>query len=72
MSMNVGSVDRMIRLLLGVVALVALLVGPLAINGEMGITQYILAAVGVILVGTSIFKFCPAYRVFGFRTCKID
>lgn len=72
MSMNVGSVDRVIRLILGVLALIALLAGPFAINGEMGMTQYILAAAGVILVGTSIFKFCPAYRLFGFRTCKID
>ncbi|HCE24745.1 MAG TPA: DUF2892 domain-containing protein, partial [Hyphomonas sp.] len=28
--------------------------------------------VGAIMVGTSMIKFCPLYRIFGLRTCSMD
>jgi hypothetical protein len=26
---------------------------------------------GIALLGTSAMKFCPMYRIFGIRTCKL-
>ena len=65
---NVGSADRWIRLLIGVV-LIAL---PLATNvfSTWGTWQYAVALVGAVLVVTAVFRFCPAYALFGVRTCS--
>lgn len=61
---NVGSLDRLLRLVLGVVliALSIILVG-------LGGWQWLLAVVGAILLLTGLFRFCPAYRLLGIRTC---
>ena len=56
---NVGKPDRVVRLALGL-----LLVG-LSIAGVIGIW----GGLGLILVLTSIVRFCPAYWLFGVRTC---
>lgn len=58
-SKNVGSVDRMIRLIVG-----AILVG-LAATGTVGVWGWI----GLILIGTAFFSFCPLYRIVGMKTC---
>lgn len=56
--LNVGNVDRMLRILLGLV-----LIG-LAARGALGIWAY----VGVVPLLTGISAFCPVYRLFGIRT----
>jgi hypothetical protein len=56
--LNVGNVDRAIRILLGVV-LVAL-----AASGAIGHWGYI----GVIVTLTGLVAFCPLYTMLGFRT----
>ncbi len=67
MTRNVGSVDRIVRALVGIV-LVALWV--------FGITQgtlaVILGIVGIVLVATSAISFCPLYGIFGIRTCPVE
>ena len=69
MKANIGNIDRGVRLVIGFVALLAVFVGPLA----SGSWEPILAAiVAVIMIGTSTIKFCPLYRIFGMRTCKVD
>lgn len=68
MKANVGSADRGIRIIIGLVALAAMFVGPLA---GPGWTRIALALVGIIMIGTSAMSFCPLYRIFGIRTCKI-
>lgn len=72
MSANIGTIDRAIRLLIGLVALAFVFIGPVAAAGGWGWERIALAAVGVIMIGTSAIKFCPIYRVFGMRTCKLD
>lgn len=72
MSANVGTIDRVLRALIGVVALALVFIGPIAAAGDWGWEQIALVAVGVIMLGTSMIKFCPLYRVFGLRTCKLD
>ncbi len=57
---NVGSVDRIIRIVLGL-ALIAL-----AVTGAFSPWGYI----GVILVVTAFLKFCPAYAIVGMKTSE--
>ena len=57
---NMGGMDRLVRLLLGVVLIV------LALTGTIGVWGWL----GLILVGTAFVRFCPLYRVFGMSTCK--
>lgn len=72
MSANVGTIDRVLRLLIGIAALALVFVGPVAASGTWGWERIALVAVAVIMIGTSAIKFCPLYRVFGLRTCKSD
>lgn len=66
MSTNESSIDRMIRVVIGVVALVAAF--ALGIGSIGGI---ILAVVGVVMLVTAAVGFCPLYHIFGMSTCKV-
>lgn len=68
MAINVGNADRAIRIIIGLVAIAAIFIGPLAGTGWPRIA---LGIVGVIMIATSAMSFCPLYRIFGIRTCKI-
>lgn len=59
-SINVGTVDRALRILLGVV-----LIG-LAVAGVIGAWGYI----GIIPLATGLLSRCPIYRLFGLSSCK--
>lgn len=68
MSANVGTIDRILRLVIGIVLIVlpfvtgfALWTNPLWMYGSV--------IVGAVLVGTAAIRFCPLYRLFGMRTC---
>lgn len=61
MKANVGTVDRTIRILAGLV-----LIG-LTLNQTIGIWGWI----GVVPLLTGIFKVCPAYSIFGASTCPL-
>lgn len=61
MNANVGNIDRAIRILLGLGLIVATLAGAISAWGWLG----------VIPLATGIFRFCPAYLPFGFRTCAV-
>jgi len=66
MSPNVGNIDRVLRALVGI----ALITAPLINFMEVWTTSWIAygtIAVGVILVLTAVFSFCPIYRLFGKR-----
>ena len=61
MKANVGSVDRALRIIAGVVLVVLAATGAIGLWGWIGIVP--------ILTGTT--RFCPAYLPFGFSTCKV-
>ena len=67
---NIGSADRTIRLVVGVILIVAPFVPPVAetLMG-WGVWRYAIAAAGAVMVGTAMFRFCPAYALLGIRTC---
>lgn len=58
MPQNVGSIDRVIRIVIGIVLLSLVLVGPQTIWGLVGVVPLLTAFVG----------YCPLYRVLGIRT----
>lgn len=65
---NIGSLDRVIRLVLGAALLAAPFLLP-AMFAPLGDWRFAVAAVGAVLLGTAIFRICPAYMLFGVRTC---
>jgi len=66
MSVNVGSLDRAFRVVLGLILVVAAFAGNLGLFGMI-----VSVIVGAVLVVTALFRFCPLYRVIGLRTCKV-
>lgn len=61
---NVGSADRILRLVLGAALIV------LALMGTFGGWAWLAIVAGVILAGTAFLKFCPIYRIAGLKTTK--
>lgn len=70
MENNVGTTDRVLRLVLGLVLLAAPFISGLAIFNSSAATVISVLA-GLVMVATSAMKFCPLYRIFGIRTCKL-
>ena len=60
MKSNVGGIDRILRLVIGL-ALVAM-----AATGTVGAWGYI----GIVPILTGALGWCPAYLPFGFSSCK--
>ncbi len=60
MNCNVGKIDKIIRIIVGL-----LIIGAGVLTGNW------LGAIGLILIGTAIFSFCPLYSLLGMNTgCK--
>ena len=59
MKCNVGGVDRVLRIVAGIV-----LIG-LATAGVVGVWGWI----GVVPLATGLFRFCPLYPVLGINSC---
>lgn len=64
MKKNMGSADRIIRLLIA--AIISGLYFTNVINGTLGLILIILAAIFVL---TSLISFCPIYTILGLSTC---
>jgi len=67
MKKNMGSADRIVRLILA--AIFAVLYFTNVVSGTFGIILLVLAGVFVL---TSLISFCPLYAPFGFSTCKVE
>ena len=70
MTVNVGSADRIFRLALGVILLVLPFVSGMAIFDSSAMTIFSVV-VGIVMVATASMRFCPLYRIFGIKTCKV-
>ena len=70
MQPNVGIIDRLFRLILGI----GLIGAALAENSVFGtaILQYGAVAVGAVLVATATLRICPLYTLLGLRTCDCE
>ena len=70
MSANVGTADRIIRAILGIVLIIAPLLNMPTIWSN-AYYAYGSMTLGVILIATALFRFCPLYRLVGLSTCRI-
>jgi hypothetical protein len=69
---NVGSIDRTIRFIAGLLLFAAPFTPWTAgLFAGWGSWVYAVPVVGLVLIATAIFRFCPAYMLFGIRTCEI-
>ena len=62
---NMGSTDKMIRVVVAVVLII--LFATKVVTGTLGVV--LLALAGIFLL-TSLIGFCPLYYPFGISTCK--
>ena len=71
---NVGTLDRFVRAVVGIVLLALPFVSAAPEDGGMayGVYGWIMIAAGVVMLVTAAFRFCPLYRVFGLRTCPLS
>jgi len=64
---NVGSTDKIIRLVVGA----ALLAWTFLSLGGLSTTMGIVAAVvGVVLIATALLNFCPLFKIFGISSFR--
>ena len=59
MNHNVGTTDRVIRIVAGLALIGASLLGIIGAWGW----------IGLVPIATGVFRFCPAYLPFGLSTC---
>jgi uncharacterized membrane protein len=64
MKKNIGSIDKVVRLLLAAILIVLFIT-----NVVSGILGYVFLALALILVLTSLINFCPIWAIFGVNTC---
>jgi hypothetical protein len=61
MKLNVGGIDRILRIVVGVALIAwAVMGGP------------VWAWIGIVPLVTGLFKFCPLYTLLGMNTCPLD
>ncbi|HEX5698393.1 MAG TPA: DUF2892 domain-containing protein [Rhodoferax sp.] len=60
MKSNVGGIDRVLRIVLGLV-----LIG-LTLTGTIGVWGWL----GVVPLATGVIGWCPPYAIFGWNTCS--
>ena len=59
MSRNEGTIDRLLRVIVGLVLIALVFVGPRSAWGWIGVVPLLTGLVGL----------CPLYSVFGISTC---
>ena len=60
MNVNIGTVDRGIRAIVGIVLLALIFVGPQSLWG----------LIGLVPLATALMGYCPAYSLIGIKTCQ--
>ena len=66
MKKNIGTGDRFLRVMIGVIALIFGLSGLLE-----GTLKWVVLVVGAVMILTASIQFCPLYTLLGINTCKI-
>ncbi len=61
MKANVGGIDRVLRIVAGIILI------ALAVTGTIGAWGYL----GLIVLATGVFSFCGAYTLLGINTCPM-
>ncbi len=66
MKKNVGTGDRFLRVMIGVIAVIVGLSGLLE-----GTLKWVALGIGGVMILTSSIQFCPLYTLLGINTCKV-
>lgn len=61
---NVGSIDKILRIVVGAALLVLTFVGPFTA------TLYPWGLIGIVPLVTGLIGWCPLYSILGLSTCK--
>jgi Inner membrane protein YgaP-like, transmembrane domain len=61
---NVGKVDKVVRIVVGAALIALTFVGPFTA------TLYPWGLIGIVPLATGLVGWCPAYSIFGIKTCK--
>lgn len=70
MTHNIGTADRAMRALVGVVLLALTWIAPIAVfHGTLAVT--LITIVGLVMIGTALFRVCPLYTLLGMSTCAV-
>ncbi len=69
MTASIGTIDRALRVLIGI-ALLGLALGGIMPVLAAGAPKWIAVVAGVVMLATAGLRFCPLYRIFGIRTCQ--
>ena len=67
MTVNMGTVDRAIRLIVAVALAIWAFATPWA---SAAILHWLAVIVAVVFAGTALMGNCPLYSVIGIKTCK--
>jgi hypothetical protein len=70
MKFNVGTPDRIARLVIGAVLVLLPLLPGIALFANP-LWFWASLVVGVVLIGTALVRFCPLYAILGLSTCKV-
>jgi fatty acid desaturase len=65
MTSNVGGMDKIARIVVGLALIAFALLGPATIGWKW------IGWIGVVPLLTGFFNLCPAYTLLGINTCKI-
>lgn len=60
MKTNVGGIDKIARIVVGLLLIVLTLMGTIGVWGW----------IGIVPLATGLFNFCPVYSLMGISTCK--
>lgn len=63
--MNVGTIDRILRALLGI----ALIAWPFAAGFQSTLWTVIAVILGVVMLAVALTRKCPIYSILGVSTC---
>jgi hypothetical protein len=70
---NIGSLDRTVRYLLGAVLVAAAFVPPLSgWVAPLGAWKYALTVWGAVMLATAALRLCPAYTLLGISSCPME
>ena len=61
MTKNIGSLDRILRIVIGAALIAATLMGAIGVWGW----------IGVVPLATALMGWCPPYAILGFSTCAL-
>jgi hypothetical protein len=67
MQANVGTIDRVVRIAIGLVLIAYALKLGFSDTGWNWIGW-----IGIVPILTAVFRYCPAYRLVGLNTCPMD